>query len=417
MEYYVGSFVRKCSSGKGWRKCLKFKDGDKWKTVSVKAKAKGKRAAQKEAEEWRQEMNAAREAEWKPKSVAGPKHGMSVSEYVRAYIQMRAVDVTNPIEPETVYDYERSLKDIANPDGGIANILLTELSYDDVLGWETWMLSSDGKGLAVTTATKRHTLLKAALTQAVADKRIPHNPMEGLKRPRKKKAREINALMPDSMAKVRYWINTSEPTPFVTAVALAFCVGMRRQECAALKWEDVDFANGFLRVRRAIGRSRAGERVKDLKNHESRVVPLTEPLRDVLTRRLTKVRSDLASLGAESMLKDLYVCGEIDGTFGRMWSYTRQWKMLREILGLEGVWRKEVVFHDLRHSFATYAINSKNMDVVTVARILGHSDTSVTLNWYSTALPSAIIDAAPAITSALDVGNLELPQYILPGEG
>lgn len=415
-ERYTSAFVRKGRGGKGWRKCLKYKDEDAWKTISKKAEATGKRAAQKEAEDWRDEMNAQYNAEQqvKPTVIDGPD--VTVAQYVRAYIKMRESDPRTPIEPETVYDYEKSLKDIENPDGGIANMRLTDVSYDDIEAWETWLLSADGKHFAVNTATKRHTLLKAALTQAVVDKRIQHNPMEGLRRPKKKKGNEINALMPDSMVRVGRWLESTEPTPFATAVAIAYCVGMRRQECAALKWEDVAFKYGFIRVRRAIGQTKNGFRVKDLKNHEARIVPITPPLQRFLTRRAAQMRSDLKAVRPGASIDNLYVCGEIDGTYGKMGMFTKQWKMLREILNLDGIWRKEVVFHDLRHSFATYTINSRELDLITVARVLGHKDSSVTLKWYSAALPTAILESAPKIARALSVENLDVPEYVLPGE-
>ena len=56
-------------------------------------------------------------------------------------------------------------------------------------------------------------------------------------------------------------------------------------------------------------------------------------------------------------------------------------------MGLVGTQGRRPTFHDLRHTFATYAI-SECMDVKTVSSILGHTSAAMTLNIYASADPS-----------------------------
>lgn len=410
MEHYTSSFVRKAKNGKSYRKCLRYKDeSGAWKVVSATAEASGIREAKKEAEVWRHEMNANYEAEHDPRTVRRKEAAeQTVGEYVRAYLDARAADGT--IDQSTVMDYRKSLRDIANPEGGIGAVEINRLEPQDIRAWHTWMLS-DERNLSVSTAIKRHALLKMALSQAVIDGSIPHSPAEGVKRPKKRGKQEPNALTPESVGRVREWLAHADPTPFATSVALALYIGMRRQECAALMWKDIDFNGDAMKICRALGEGAGGTYIKDPKNHEARIVPVTEPVRVVISRRLEEVKRDLATPIFSLPLSELYVCGEPDGSYGRMWSITRKWKMLREILNLEGVTRKEVVFHDLRHTFATYTIHA-GMDIVTVSHILGHKSVKMTLDVYAAALPNAIREAAPEIASALEVGKLELPEYV-----
>ena len=61
-------------------------------------------------------------------------------------------------------------------------------------------------------------------------------------------------------------------------------------------------------------------------------------------------------------------------------------------MNLTGTKGRRPVFHDLRHSYASYAIAS-GIDPVTVAGILGHSDPSITMRIYADVLPKTAVAA------------------------
>jgi len=67
--------------------------------------------------------------------------------------------------------------------------------------------------------------------------------------------------------------------PFRTIALLCVCLGLRISECLALRWSDVDWLNGKLRVERGI----VCQHVDDVKTAESRkLMPIDVCLLNVL---------------------------------------------------------------------------------------------------------------------------------------
>ena len=58
-------------------------------------------------------------------------------------------------------------------------------------------------------------------------------------------------------------------------------------------------------------------------------------------------------------------------------------------------------FHDLRHTFATTALQN-GVDVKTVQARLGHADASITLNWYAHAMPGNDRQAADLLAAIME---------------
>jgi hypothetical protein len=69
-------------------------------------------------------------------------------------------------------------------------------------------------------------------------------------------------------------------------------------------------------------------------------------------------------------------------------------------MGLVGTQGRVPTFHDLRHTFATYAI-AEGVDVKTVSSILGHSNAAMTLNIYASADPESKRAAAETIDEVM----------------
>lgn len=80
---------------------------------------------------------------------------------------------------------------------------------------------------------------------------------------------------------------------------------------------------------------------------------------------------------------------------------SRGWKTLSDSMGLVGTQGRRPTFHDLRHTFATYAI-AEGVDVKTVSSILGHSNAAMTLNIYASADTDAKLAAASTIEDVME---------------
>lgn len=66
-------------------------------------------------------------------------------------------------------------------------------------------------------------------------------------------------------------------------------------------------------------------------------------------------------------------------------------------------------FHDLRHTAASIMLN-RNIPVLTVSRILGHSKPSVTLDIYGHLIPGAQLEAARIMDEAFSFVPFDMTQ-------
>lgn len=162
---------------------------------------------------------------------------------------------------------------------------------------------------------------------------------------------------------------TQQPDARNIGILLALCTGMRIGEICALMWEDVDLLHRMLRVRQTVGRIyncdlKATKRVfsSPKTKHSFREIPISKLLFDALSC----VKKQSAST--------FVVSSSIDATDPR--TYRDYFARLLKKLQIP-----PIVFHGLRHTFATRCIESL-CDYRTVSSILGHSNVSTTLNLY-----------------------------------
>ena len=136
---------------------------------------------------------------------------------------------------------------------------------------------------------------------------------------------------------------------------LDLATGLRRGELLGLKWTDVDFERGMLKIQRAISRQNGRVVEAPLKTKNAyRTLPLSADAIDVLRAQKKKYG------GSEWVFPS--------PTGGPM-SPDSVLHMLQRVLKRAGLPR--IRFHDLRHTFATLALQN-GVDVKTVSSMLGH---------------------------------------------
>ena len=160
--------------------------------------------------------------------------------------------------------------------------------------------------------------------------------------------------------------------------------GLRRGELLGLKWEDIDFEHGNLRVKRQIARI-DGEVVEaPLKTKNAyRTLPLADDAIQVLKQQGKKT-------GSSPWVFPSPIGGPI--------SPDSVLHMLHRVLKRAGLPR--VRFHDLRHTFATLALQN-GVDIKTVSGMLGHFSAGFTLDTYAHVTTAAQKEAARTMEKVL----------------
>ena len=164
---------------------------------------------------------------------------------------------------------------------------------------------------------------------------------------------------------------------------IELATGLRRGELLGLKWQDIDWKNGIIKVRRQVARV-DGEIVEaPLKTKNSyRAVTISQQAIEVL--KIQKRNTN-----------DEYVFPSPNG--GPI-SPDSVNNMLKRVLARAGI--PKVRFHDLRHTFATIALQS-GVDIKTVSSMLGHFSAGFTLDTYAHVTTSAQKEAAETMGQVL----------------
>lgn len=164
----------------------------------------------------------------------------------------------------------------------------------------------------------------------------------------------------------------------VLAVRLALATGMRRGEVFGLAWGAVDLGSASLRVAQSL--TQYGE----LKAPKTKAGLRTISLDVKTVRRLARWKEEqagyLSMLGLEQDGETPVFCSNVGGWFD-LHNFETWWRRFRRESGFEGL-----KFHELRHTQATQLL-ANGVDVKTVQARMGHSNASLTLNWYAHAIP------------------------------
>ena len=108
-----------------------------------------------------------------------------------------------------------------------------------------------GKGLSRGRVRKIHVTLNRALKDAVRFRYISRTPTAEVSPPQEYQ-REINVLTPDQ---VKQLLSAARGDRLEAAYVLPAIVGLRQGECLSLRYEDIDFDKGTLKIQRTVWRN------------------------------------------------------------------------------------------------------------------------------------------------------------------
>ena len=218
------------------------------------------------------------------------------------------------------------------------------------------------KGLAPKTVRNIHQMIGSAYNLAMERKLVTCNPTQGCALP-KVEHKEMKTLTADQLSA---FFQEARDSGVYELYYLDLATGLRRGELLGLKWADVDLDRGVLKIQRAISRQNGKVVEAPLKTKNAyRTLPLSADAISVLKMQKCKV-------------------GNSEWVFpsptGGPMSPDSVLHMLQRVLKRAGLPR--IRFHDLRHTFATLALEN-GMDVKTISAMLGHVSAVTPLDIYT----------------------------------
>ncbi|MED4332259.1 tyrosine-type recombinase/integrase [Geobacillus stearothermophilus] len=219
-----------------------------------------------------------------------------------------------------------------------------------------------------------HNLLNQAFDQAVRWSLVKVNPVKNAKPPKVKSEEKITWTVDE----VNRFLNLIKDSSMEIPYLLAIFTGMRRGEVLGLKWDDVDFENKKIRIKRSLCFvSGKGLIFKEPKTKKSkRQISISQHVVNVLKKHKQKQEFQKEKLGTQYQDNNLIVCTD-DGKPLDPRNLLRQFYRLIEEASVP-----RISFHDLRHTHATILMQQGENPKV-VSERLGHSRVGITLDLYS----------------------------------
>jgi integrase len=229
-------------------------------------------------------------------------------------------------------------------------------------------------GLAPQTVVGIRTMLRTALAQALKWGLVTRN-VAALVDPPRIPESKVNALTPEQ---ARALLAAAEGDRFEPIFVLALNCGMRRGEILGLRWQDVNFEAGVLRINQAVQRVRAGLAITELKTKRSRrSIAISASVMRVLKARHVRQLEERLFAGADGQDTGLVFTNSKGGMVEPI-TLHRAYKRLLAKAGIS----TETRFHDLRHSAASLLL-AQGVPLRSIMELLGHSSIALTANLYA----------------------------------
>jgi len=244
-------------------------------------------------------------------------------------------------------------------------------------------------GLAASTMVHVFHVLRIALNEAVRVGRLRANPCARVRAPEVRHT----AISPWDADEINRFLDTASSLRYGPLYQTAIATGLRKGELLGLKWSDVDYERGTLRVERQ--RLRTGAFGPTKSDAGVRTIGLNALAVEALRAQKKQQAEDRLRAGSRWANPHELVFTTSRGTSPTAWAL---WCAFADATTKAGV--RPIRIHDLRHACATLLLTAGE-ELAVISKVLGHADYSTTLKVYAHLDPKRAKAAAGRIDAAL----------------
>lgn len=309
----------------------------------------------------------------------------TLKEFMKRWLSDAA---SNRVRERTLVEYTALVDRYIIPH--IGHIKLTDLRADHVQKFYNKLAKEHGS----TTAPHVHSVLRAALNQALKWGALSRNVATLVDVPKASKRKE-SFLAPDA---VGIFLEHAQGDRYYAYFRVLLDTGMRPGEALALTWGDVDLQQGIIHINKAISTGRKQIYHGEPKTQKSRRSLLVTP------DAIAALKAHKAHIAKERLKAEYWEDKNLvfPNEYG---DYSDQGKISSR--HFKAILRKadlpiQTRVYDLRHTNATLLM-AANTHPKVVAERLGHSTTQLTLDTYShvvSAMQEQVVDTLGALLGA-----------------
>lgn len=325
---------------------------------------------------------------------------------VGAWMDRWLKDYTRDLKPLTITSYQSIIDTKIKPHLGAVrlpdlNAAMINRTYRKLLTGE--------KAISSKTLRNIHTVLHAAMAEAVRADLLAKNPVDAVRTPKIEKPK-LSVMDDDD---IRNFVQVIRGTPCELILLIDLFTGLRRGELLGLTWDCIDFDHNRITVKQQQQYQRtSGVRVymSTTKNGRERTITVAPSVMQLFKKvRVQQAQCRLAngpiwdstggmysdSTCTSPLWKDLVFTRE-DGRHIKPDFVYDSFKRAAAAIG-----KPDLRLHDLRHSYAVASIKAGD-DIKVVQHNLGHATAAFTLDVYASAWDSMQSASADRMESFMD---------------
>ncbi len=285
----------------------------------------------------------------------------------------------DPYKPSAIRSYEAALRDHVVP--RIGRTPLGDVQHRDIQRIADDLLA---EGRDPSTIRNALMPLRVIFRRAAEDGDVAINPCTHLRLPAVRGRRERIAS-PEEAERLLAALPERDRPIWATALY----AGLRRGELMALRWRDVDLANGVIRIERAYD-DKQHVQIEPKSRAGRRTVPIVGALRDVLVEhKATQDRADGLVFGGDRPFQP-----------SNLWRRAqRAWRCA----GLE-----PIGLHEARHTFASVLI-AAGVNAKAITTYMGHASIQTAYDLYGKLMPGSEAEAAALVDAFLARASTSQP--------